>query len=448
MWLRVFVLVALFGSIASCTRRSGYVVPDASGSGVDAEVAISVDASMRNDTFHAPVDAGPLSYDAACATSIATAPVTRRPVDIVWVIDNSASMQPAIAEVQSGLDAFATTIAGRDLDYRVIIVSKRGHGEYMAPFTSNPRYAVCVPPPLAGDADCHDGPRFFHESVDIRSTQPLEQLLGSLDETTDYAPGDDYGADLGETSWGMHLRPGATKTIVVVTDDNARMVTASFHKPSGGDADPSASPTATAEWFEHMPGGINPFNGSGATATRALPPGLLDPSRAGMFDGYRFDGIFGWGSGSDDTVTCTYGDGSMAASSGRTYSALVARTGGVRARICDGHSAWASFFDDVATAVVTTAHITCELDLPMPPDGSTLDPTRVNVLVEGRSGSTTLHETTGASACGTSNAWYYDDPHAPAQVVLCPAACDFAQSELATATDGVRVLFGCQSIII
>lgn len=167
-----------------------------------------------------------------------------------------------------------------------------------------------------------------------------------------------------------------------------------------------------------------------------------------MFDGYVFDGIYGWGSSSDDTVPCSYSDGSNASSPGRTYSALVARTHGVRAQLCDGHAAWTSFFDEVATAVVTTAHIACELDIPAPPDGSVLDPGRVNVVVEGRTGASMLSEVHDASGCAGGNLWYYDDPHAPTQVILCPAACDFAQSEIVTSSDGVRVLFGCQSILI
>src|SRR5207302_1020330 len=107
------------------------------------------------------------------------------------------------------------------------------------------RYPVCIPPPLAGDASCGDGVRFFQSSIDIRSTQPLEQFLGTLGQTAGYTMMDAKGGE----AWAMHLRPQATKTIVVVSDDNARL---------------------SATQFETFPGGKNPYN------SLTLPPGILD----------------------------------------------------------------------------------------------------------------------------------------------------------------------------
>lgn len=429
-------LVALVA--AGCSRGTDHGVLDA---GTDTG---PVDAGY--DSFRPPVDLGPLDPDAACASSMAPAVVVRKPVDIIFVVDNSSSMQPAIDEVQMGLDAFTALIAAGDLDYRVIVVSKRGHGAFTS--GGSTRYAVCVPPPLSSDTNCADGPRFFQESLDVRSTQGFEQVMGALDETVGYRTAETYGADLGETSWGMRLRPEASKTFVMVTDDNERMVTATFARPPSGDSDPTASPTGTVDWFEHMPMALNPFNGTGATSTRTLPVGLLDASRAGMFDGYKFDAVYGWGSTTDDTVRCTYPAGGSPSSSGRTYTAWVDHTHGVRAQICPGHSAWTTFFTDVATSVVTSSHIDCTIALPTPPDGSMLDPTRINVQVQGMSGTTVLHKAASMAACGTAQAWYYDNDAMPTQVILCPAACDYAQAELTAAGSGVAVQFGCMSLLI
>src|SRR5262249_6492619 len=154
------------------------------------------------------------------------------------------------------------------------------------------------------DLHCGNGARFFHTSVDIRSTQPLEQFLGTLGQTAGYTAGELKGGD----PWRDQLRDGATKTIVLVSDDNSRL---------------------SADEFEHFTGGTNPNN------SNDLPPGILDSSWGGLFDGYAFDGIYGWGDAADPNVKCTYPDGTHPPSSGKTYSDLVSRTTGVRAHICD-----------------------------------------------------------------------------------------------------------------
>src|ERR1700761_8266488 len=74
----------------------------------------------------APSDGPPIGADAACAAASEQADVTVLPVDIVWMVDNSSSMAPAITQIQQGLNAFAATIEGSGLDYQVIMLSLRG----------------------------------------------------------------------------------------------------------------------------------------------------------------------------------------------------------------------------------------------------------------------------------------------------------------------------------
>jgi hypothetical protein len=378
----------------------------ASSSGVAEGGGPSLDGGTPGD--------GGLDPDAACATTVQGAVVEKLPVDIVWVVDNSSSMQPAIAAIQAGLNDFATLVDGKGLDYRVIMLSLRSPTSPISVGGST-RYPICIPQPLAGDDGCGDGPRFLHSSVDIRSTQPLEQVLGTLGQTAGYQPGDDKGGE----AWAQFLRPEATKTFVVVTDDNARL-------------------SATA--FETFAGGKNPFNST------TLPPGILDPSWGGLFDGYLFDAIYGWGSDVDPSVLCTYPDQTMPAAAGTTYTTLVQKTGGVRAQICDGAGAWQAFFDQVAESVSKTAKIACELEIPEPDDG-TIDYGKVNVAVSGNNGSETLLFVSDAGGCAPGG-WYYDDPTKPEKVVLCPASCDAAQAVFdEDASAEVQVLFGCDTII-
>lgn len=353
-----------------------------------------------------------LDPDAACATATEEAQAVALPVDIIWMVDNSASMAVAIAEVQAGLNTFAALIGSKSLDYRVIMLSLRGK------VVQGSLHPVCIPPPLAGDDNCGNGPNFFQSSVNIFSTQPLEQFLGTLAQTNGYQQGAPSGK--GGEPWAQVLRPDATKTIVVVTDDNARL---------------------SATQFETFPGGQNPFN------SLTLPPGILDPSWNGLFDGYIFDGLYGWGSDADPGIKCTYPNNTQPPSPGPTYTELVNKTGGVRAKICDGQAAWAPFFDAIAQAVFDTTKLSCTLDIPVPSTG-VLDPLKVNVAIGDGGPPTLLVHVETAADCGNDAAWYYDDPMAPTQVILCPAACDQANLLVGPGKTGhIDVQFGCQTIL-
>jgi hypothetical protein len=376
--------------------------------GSDTEFAVDADETE-------PVDTGSVTVDAACASSISEAKVEVLPVDIIWMVDNSASMEPAVKELKAGLNAFASLISAKKLDFKVIMLSLRSKTSPIS-VAGSTRYPICIPPPLAGDDNCGNGPRFFHSHVDIKSTQPLEQFLGTLDQTEGYKVGQERGAE----PWKAQLRPSATRTIVVVTDDNARL---------------------SATDFETFAGGKNPFN------SLTLPVGVLDTSRTGMFADYVFAGIYGWGSESDPSVKCKFSDGTFPASSGSTYTTLVKKTGGPRAKLCEGKAAWTPFFDAVASAVARAAKLACEVALPIPASG-TLDPTAVNVEITSGTTTTLVPKVVGASACGTSIGWYYDNDATPTKVMLCPAACDLANASVGVDKGGrIDVLFGCKTVI-
>ncbi len=356
-----------------------------------------------------------LAPDAACTSASVTATLERLPVDIIWMVDNSVSMAPAIDEVIRGLNAFSSLVGSRGLDYRVVMLSLRNRTREVT-LPAGRRYAVCIPRPLAGDDACGNGPNFLHASVDIRSTQPLEQMLGTLGQTMGYTAGSERGGE----PWRQFLRATATKTFVVVTDDNSRF---------------------TATQFESFQGGVNPN-----TRGLSLPPGVLHRDWTGLFTGYTFSGIYGWGSETNPDTRCTFSDGSMAPSSGTVYTELVRRTGGVRARLCAGAAAWRPFFEGVATAVARSSRIQCDLGLPPPPAGTVLDPRRVNVALRSAGGSVRLGKVLGPTACGPGGGWYYDDEAAPRRVILCPASCDRAQSLVAEGGASVAVEFGCTTI--
>ena len=388
--------------LAACGSTPGYVKDDAGADSLFVGSEASTDA--------------PFDPDSACVGAAQIADPKPLPVDIIWMVDNSSSMAPAVTEVTNGINAFASLIAGKSLDYRVIMLSLRSK---TSPITvaGATRYPVCVPPPLSGDSNCGNGPRFFHSYVDIKSTQTFEQFLGTLAQTPGFTQGEERGAE----PWQAWLRPDATKTILVVTDDNARL---------------------TAQEFETFTGGPNPFNST------TLPPGILDPSWNGMFDGYTFGGVYGWGDAKNPSVRCTYPNNSQATAGGSTYTTLVTKTNGPRAKICDGASAWTPFFNDVAQAVLANAKIACEMPIPDPGGGQAVDPTRVNVPLDDNGNVTQLTKTQGKGTCGADLGWYYDDDTLPTKVILCPSACAAAQSIVgATKKGSVKVLFGCASVV-
>lgn len=381
-----------------------------------------------------PPDAGPF-IDAACSSAVVTAEVERLPVDIIWLVDNSTSMQPAIEQVQAGLNDFANLLGGRGmLDYRLIVLSLRGQGAS----TSGPsRYRVCIPEPLAGPGCADNPPRFSQVEIDIRSTQPLEQFLGSLGQTPGYLASDDRGS----APWRSLLRDGATKSIVFVTDDNARMV----ERAGGGYTSGSpGDPMVTMEWFEQT---ADTSMGSNPWSSRTLPEGILRPVWGGLFDGYVVHALYGYGSETDPSVRCNYPGGGSPPSSGPTYSAMVAATGGVRARICEGSAAWGPFFDQVATAVERTSRIDCAVDIPDPPMGMAFQRDRINVLLRSMSGADTVGKVAGEGDCGARGGWYYDDEANPTQVILCPATCDDAQPS-AGESRTLDIQFGCLTVPI
>lgn len=417
LWGPVFVLCGLW-VFAGCDddpriRRDG-----------------SVDGGEDTATDTPRTDA-PWNPDAACAIATSEAEVANRPVDIIWMVDNSSSMEPAIREVQSGLNDFANRVASGGLDYRVIMLSLRGTG-------GGDRFPVCIPPPLAGDGSCGNGSQFFHVDVDIRSTQLIEQFLGTLAQTEGFAEGDSRGS----IPWRDLLRLDSTKTIVIATDDNQR----TCDRPCPGCMCQGGDPQLTPTSLEDFPGGGDPFNGN------QLGPGILTDEYDPLFVGYTFNGIYGWGSAGDPDVLCTYPDSSEPSAAGHTYTALVERTGGVRAQICDqaDSATWDSFFEAVATTVEETARIDCEIPLPPPPDGMMLDPAKVNVLFTASDETVPIFKVPGAADCGSiSGGWYYDDNSEPTAVILCDSSCEDAQRELSdTGSAGISVAFGCDTLLI
>lgn len=91
----------------------------------------------------------------------------------------------------------------------------------------------------------------------------------------------------------------------------------------------------------------------------------------------------------------------------------------------------------------------CEVDVTAleAPPGEALDYGRVNVTLTEGGVVTTIPQVGSPSACPADQlAWYYDNPNAPASIVLCQYACD----AVTAAGDGAKlnVVAGCEDTVI
>lgn len=351
--------------LAACTSSSdcGADKPycHASGACVECETSAQCPADR-------PVCSNSAACEAACAGTETTASFIKLPTDIIWIVDQSGSMNQETQYVQTKINDFAALINASNIDYRVVMIA--------TPTGSN---AICVPGPLGG-ASCGNNTSF----------RLVNQRIGSHD-----APSLTISR---YSSYSDFLRPNATKHFVFVTDDNSTMSATSF------------------------------TNGVGA----------LTPS--GMFTGFKVHAIYAYGNGQSTGCTGPFGSG---AADGTNYTTLVTNTGGARGVICQDD--WNQVFTDITTAVVSGSQVSCELAIPAPPQGETLDPAKVNVKYQSGATSSTLPQVPSMADCGPSGGWYYDDNAAPTKITLCPTTCSDVQNDPAA---NLKIELGCSTQIL
>lgn len=327
-----------------------------------------------DDPSGQPDAAGPTGDQpdaAACTTSSAAADEAVSPVDIIWVVDSSGSMNDENQAVQDALNDFSASIAASGVDYRVILIGDAG--------------SMSVPPPLGGS------PEFLHVNQSVASTNALELL---------HAKYPDYQS---------FLRPNAVSHFVIVTDDESDWSQNQFD-------------TQLANLSPGFANGYTLHSICSEETVILTPPPPLPPVM-----GPCLGGLGGGG----------------AAEPGLTYIDITSDTGGVWRSICESN--WDPVFTAVAQAVSVSTPLPCTYDIPTPPDGQSIDPSRVNFVFQPSTGNdVAVPRVDSAGACGTGPGWYYDDPATPTQIIACPATCD----DLTADPDGeVEIQFGCASIV-
>jgi hypothetical protein len=390
------VVVGLLGALFALRRRhvvarvsltvgcgANATRDEAASSLIDAsaEATSIVDSDPSFDVAIGDVAMSETLGDAACAGKEVAA--IKPPVDIIVVVDQSGSMSSEIAQVKANINKLSDQLTKAYLDYRVVMIAKPGMGTY----------EVCVPPPLGG-LDCKSNPPLYRaSSQEVQSNDALQRILETYDNV------------LPSIGWRDMLRAHSTKIFVPITDDNATMP-----KP--------VAPLATvAEQFDSE------------LLKRSEQFGTAEKRR------YRFYPICG-ASAADATVLC----GSGMVNTGSTYTDLVRLAGGKWFPLCA--SDYGPVFIDMARSLA--GELACELTLPAPPAGETLDPNKVNVVYTSSDGTKTeiVPQDNSKTCNGGANGWQYSDDRT--KVLLCGAACTRVREDLGAK---LNIQFGCRTKI-
>ncbi len=247
--------------------------------------------------------------------------------------------------------------------------------------TPYPGYGVCVPPPLGGPDCGSNGTAYRAVDQLVMSNDTLMLLLTTLSSADP------------RLSFRDFLRPEAIKVFIPITDDESSLSGASFDLELLGRRGGSLFGTAEARRYMFFP-----------------VIGSLDyPS----------------------TAQCAT---SFAA--GNEYQYLASLTNGKWFSVCQ--PSLEPILQAIGESVAKT--LVCEVDIPEPPAGSTLDLTKINVRVTPENGSEIVVPQDRTRPCEEgADGWQFSSDKK--KIVLCGSSCTAAKRST------ISVGFGCTTIV-
>lgn len=138
-----------------------------------------------------------------CAAVSEAAELVPLPADIVFVVDNSGSMQFEAGQVQARLNEFSTQIIDSGIDVHVVLISSY----------PNNGYGICIDPPL-GAGGCPNAdtnlPLFNHVDRFVSSSSAWADILDTA------------------AQWSPFMRAESSKHVVVISDDDPNISADAF----------------------------------------------------------------------------------------------------------------------------------------------------------------------------------------------------------------------------
>ncbi|MFT7621088.1 MAG: hypothetical protein ACI9WU_000249 [Myxococcota bacterium] len=122
-----------------------------------------------------------------------------KPVDIVFIVDQSDSMSGEIPMVQQYLSDYAAFVTGETVDYHVILVATR----------YDDANAICVPEPLGGPA-CTNSSTFKQIEQQVSSHNGLQLVMDEIDAIEAF------------------MRVDSTRHFVMISDDESQVDAQTF----------------------------------------------------------------------------------------------------------------------------------------------------------------------------------------------------------------------------
>jgi hypothetical protein len=389
---------------------------------------------MRDASALGEPDAREIVVDTMCGEQESQAVIgDERPVDVIFIIDNSGSMSDEITAVERNINQnFAQIIEASGADYRVIMLTDHG----------SESLDVCIDAPLAS-APCADstdptgstmgapanGARFFHYDINVQSWDSVCLMLSHYLVDPTLGPVPETGAAAAPTGWNELVRPEALKVFVEITDDQL-----------------SCSAAGNTSWD------FTPIGNTAADATRVAREVYrailgLSADQFGTPEAPKviWHSIVGIGENDPIELPYTHFDPprfgspcSSAGNAGNAYQMLSISTAGLRYPVCaaDAGHGYDSVFRAIAHEVVRGSRVECAFNVPSPPPGKFVDYASVKVeYTPGAGGAVETFGRVKQDACN-DRSFYFED----GEIKLCDLACTRVRSdELAN----INVVFGC-----
>ncbi len=327
-----------------------------------------------------------------CGEASSVANLENLPADLIIAVDNSDSMALESAQVKTYVNAMVGAITASNIDAHVVIISKPANNTIFDILETG----VCAPAPL-GSGSCPNDenlPGYRHVVEEVGSCDALDKIVSTYDQ------------------WKGSLRPEATKTFLVVSDDES---------------------TTSAQDF--------------TTALAQLSPPIVD---------FKFNAIVASQEGPISCGICAVTGCQNCANPccdkglacfpvsqklGQTYIDLQSQTSGIYGDLCSQN--FGPVFSDMATAVIEHTPIACHFDIPTPPEGIVVaEETNVDFIPSQNGTAQPIYNVEGQHDCTINGGWYFDNQANPTEIHLCPATCTLVQDS----TDGeVHVEYGCET---